>query len=462
VRILVVTPYPPIRDGIAAYAVQQVMSLRAAGHDVEVLSPQPSAAHHHLDLRSPRGPLALARRARGYDRVILHFHPDLFAPPTASARRRARQTAGLLAVVRAAREMEVVVHEVDYAAARRATLDAALSRLLWRSVDRLRVHTVAEQERMEAAFGLPPGTVEVIDHGTDFVRHTRLDRAGARARLGLPTDGHVFVSIGFIQPHKGFDRAVAAFATLPPGAASLHVVGSVRVEEPEYLDHLEDLRDAVARTAGAHLHEGFVSDEAFDVWLVAADTVVLPYRFIWSSSVLERAALYERPVIATRVGGLGAQAPEGTILVADDDELAAAMRAVVGDASAVDAVLGPWPDPGADPAAVQAAIRDRATALRGRPLSGAPAGWPGRTAPGTRPGRPGRGRRAGARTPLDRLDPLVLPPPRSARPGVGPVKRVVRSLTAWQLDPIVEQVNALQRAILDERAAPPEPEDRPD
>jgi hypothetical protein len=36
----------------------------------------------------------------------------------------------------------------------------------------------------------------------------------------------------------------------------------------------------------------------------------------------------------------------------------------------------------------------------------------------------------------------------SARPGASALKRVVHRLTAWQLDPVVAQVNALHRAIV--------------
>jgi hypothetical protein len=36
----------------------------------------------------------------------------------------------------------------------------------------------------------------------------------------------------------------------------------------------------------------------------------------------------------------------------------------------------------------------------------------------------------------------------SARPGASALKRVVHRLTAWQLDPIVAHVNALQRAVV--------------
>jgi len=50
--------------------------------------------------------------------------------------------------------------------------------------------------------------------------------------------------------------------------------------------------------------------------------------------------------------------------------------------------------------------------------------------------------------PVRRLAPLVPPPPVSARPGASALKRVVHRLTAWQLDPIVAHVNALQRAVV--------------
>ena len=61
------------------------------------------------------------------------------------------------------------------------------------------------------------------------------------------------------------------------------------------------------------------------------------------------------------------------------------------------------------------------------------------------PSRAARNRTA----PLRRLSPLSLPEARSARPGASSLKRVVRRLTAWQIDPIVGQVNRLQQALID-------------
>ena len=455
-RILMVAPYPPHRDGIAAYAVQEARRLLLEGHHVEVLSPGPSAAHHHLDLKGPRGGLALAKRVRGYDRLLVQFHPDLFYDVPSSAGAHAATSAALGLAFRLARATEVRVHEVDYTLGRVPAPVGPAAVAMWRGVDRLVLHTEVERSAFLDAFRVDPSRVDVADHGGSFVRRTTLDRAAARRRLGIAEDAFVFLSIGFIQPHKGFDRAIDAFAALNAdglGAprARLDVVGSVRVEEPDYVSHLDRLEELAAATPGVTIHPGYVSDEQFDVWLVAADLVVLPYRRIWSSGVLERAALYDRPVVATRVGGLADQAPPGTVLVDDDDALVAALRAAVDpQAGGPAAVAGrPWPSGPLDRERVQAEIRARGSASR----RGVPRRDPG----------PATARSVAAAVevsaPVRRLSPLVPPPAVSARPGASALKRVVRRLTAWELDPIVAHVNALQRAVVamtDSLAAEPD------
>ena len=51
-KTLIVSPYPPARDGLANYAVQLAKSLRAQGDRVTVISPYPSGAEHHADFGS--------------------------------------------------------------------------------------------------------------------------------------------------------------------------------------------------------------------------------------------------------------------------------------------------------------------------------------------------------------------------------------------------------------------------
>jgi glycosyltransferase involved in cell wall biosynthesis len=362
-RILMVTPYAPYRDGIAAYAVQQVKALSAEGHDVEVLSPAPSAAHQWLDLRNRRGPAALARRVSRFDRFIVQFHPDVFFRIGVSPRDHAIGTAGLMVAFRLAHASEVVVHEFDDEPLRYGRSNRTLTAHMWRSVDQLVFHTAIERDRFLGVWPVPEDHTTVVAHGASFVPHTTVDRHDARVSLGLPSEEFVFVTIGFIQPHKGFDRAVASFSASGAArtGAQLHVVGSVRVDEEAFLQYRDELAVAIAQTPGAVFHEGYVSDEEFDRWLVAADVVVLPYRQIWSSGVMERAALFSRMVIATRIGGLGEQAPAGTVLVDDDLTLTAAMGAAAGVTEApatIESTPEPWPDGDRD--AIQAEIRRRA------------------------------------------------------------------------------------------------------
>jgi glycosyltransferase involved in cell wall biosynthesis len=419
-----VTPYPPLRDGIAAYAVQSVARLRAAGEDVEVLSPDPSAAHHHLDLRGPRGPLALARRVRGYDRVIVQFHPDMFFPAPCGRWRFVAICVGLEVAFRMARDVEVRVHEADYASGTGGGVAARAARRMWAAAPRIVLHSDAQRRAFCDAFGVAPGKVAVLDHGADFVRYTTDGRPAARAALGIPADEFMFLSIGFIQPHKGFDRAVRAFAGLGPHGCRLDVVGSVRVDDEGYLAYHRDLGALASSTPGVTLHTRFPSDEEFDRWLVAADVVVLPYRHIWSSSVLERAALYDRPVIVTAVGGLRDQARGRAVVVDDDVALAHAMWAAAGCSPSVG-----WDLPTeSTQAEVMAAIRERAAVQRG---TAAPNG-------------------SGTNLRVD-VPAFVRPQPVSGRSTGRLVKELVRRVTNWQMEPVYRQLDVLRSAGVGDR-----------
>jgi hypothetical protein len=61
---------------------------------------------------------------------------------------------------------------------------------------------------------------------------------------------------------------------------------------------------------------------------------------------------------------------------------------------------------------------------------------------------------------LRQVPPLALPAAESARPGAGSAKRVVRRLTAWEVDPLVAQVNALRAALIDALEAVERRDDR--
>jgi glycosyltransferase involved in cell wall biosynthesis len=441
-RILMVSPYPPQRDGIANYTAQSVAALMREGHDVVVLSPQPSAAHQHLDfMAGPRSWAAMSRRVRGFDKLIIQWHPAFFYRNSSISDRSAIDLA-MAAVFRLVPQVEVWVHEYEYAEVTASPVRKRAARLAFSQVDRIVFHSERERELFLAAVPVDAGRTVISEHGHAFLPRTSVTVAEARASLDIAPDAFVFLCIGFIQRHKGFDRAVRAFGRLGEAPhARLDVVGSTRLEEPEfmaYLSELEWLTDSDDRTT---LHTGYVSDELFDRWILASDVVVLPYREIWSSGVLERAALFDRPVIATRVGGLEEQAGQRQVTFVDDDNaLAEAMAAAAGiplssaEAAADDGGLEklPWAD-------LQQAVVRRAAVLRGGVLRSKEA--PAAAVAARRDGDLDR-----ASVLVRRVPPYVTPPPTSTRPGVPAMKRLLQRLTAWQLAPLISRVDHLQAA----------------
>lgn len=469
-KTLLVTPFAPYRDGIATYAAQELRKLRADGETVDVLSPLPSAARWHLKLGGPTGMVQLGRKAARYDRTVLQFGPELLFGGCRSAGQRVGVWAALAAMANRT-SLDVRIHEIEYGPLEQNPVERRAAKLALDQADRVTVHTEAERDRLNQLLGLGH-RIEVVDHGRDFTPTVTLSTEEARLELGLAEDHYTFVAIGFLQHHKGFDRAVDAMAAVASPGVHLHVVGSARVDHPEILGYVEDLRRRCDGLDNVTLHERFVSDVEFDVWIQAADTIVLPYREIWSSGVLERARLFGRQILAADLPPLRDQAPSGAVFATEVDELALAMEALAlasaperssltvddgptaaiasdGQASSrAGATMQsqPWQiDRRApDRARIEAQIVARArsaelqhTAHRSAVEAGSAHGARGRNPV----------------DPLLALGPMHRPQPNSARPGVAPVKRVIDRLIGWQIDPLASRVEALQRATVEAVAA---------
>jgi glycosyltransferase involved in cell wall biosynthesis len=310
------------RDGIGRYAEQMISALGDGRAFVRIGVIDGPGDYHRAFDRGPRA-LWLLRDARRADDIVVHFHPHYYGGGTAT-----QVSWGVLGLLR---RVTFVMHELDDP--RRGVAGAA-HRWAWRRLPRLVFTSDWQRTEHVARFGRGRRQELLVMSLRDFystsVEHPREE---ARRRLGLPADRVILLMIGFISasmPDKGYDRTIEAFREAAPEGAELHVVGSPIREEAEVDALLERLRQAAAEVPGIVLHEGFVDDEAFDLWLRAADWVLTPYRTSSSSGVIARAHLLGARVITSDVGGLPAQAGPGDIIVRDDAELLAAVRAAAG------------------------------------------------------------------------------------------------------------------------------------
>jgi glycosyltransferase involved in cell wall biosynthesis len=336
-RILIVSSYPPRHCGIGAYAREQSARLRAEGHQVTVLSPPDGDG----DLRVPFIGGGAFRRAAAiggrFDRIIVHYQPALYQPPRKPIGKILTSVSLGWLVARRRRVTELLIHEADPPIAWRP--DYAALRLAFRGARMLVFHTEIERRAFERMYRMRLGARgRVSPHVAAVGSSAAVTREDARARLGIAdAPSPVFVSPGFLQESKGLDRVLEAFARVfasdgerPPGGpaprASLYLVGSVREDSAENRSYVEQLRARCADVSGAHLVERFVSEEEFDLWVSAADRVVLAYRRSWSSGVLARAQELGTPAIVCDVGGLAEQVSGTDVLVEGDEGLVQAFE----------------------------------------------------------------------------------------------------------------------------------------
>jgi len=323
-----VSTYAPTHCGIAAYAEQAVAQLRAQGHVVDVVSPDGQGnVDFAWDLRGGAKILKLFQLLPYYDKVIIQYQWTFFyAHPFERERRweTLKTTLSFMLLFLRVRKIEIIAHEIPYIPGKQGWL----YKWQWKLAPKIVFHTATELAHFQQHYKmrLPMSRVEIRSHHDAFQTLCGHTHASARRQLGLPPGKLLFLCIGFLQRHKGFHRAMQAFTRAGLRDAELYVVGSMRDPNSENQKYLAELQALCDADPNLHLKESFVSNEDFDTWIAAADWVVLPYLEIWSSSVLARTRLLERPAIVSAVGGLSDQMNDRDLLFRTDEDLLSALQ----------------------------------------------------------------------------------------------------------------------------------------
>lgn len=170
-----------------------------------------------------------------------------------------------------------------------------------RIADRIFAHGPTAVSIVQQEFNVCSNKLRVIRHGHWIGAYpNETTRVDARQSLGLSATAHVFLFIGLCKPYKGLEALIEAMASLPSGAL-LVIAG--HFQSREYQAAITSLVERTGR-ALVSIHPGFIEDEKLQLFLNAADTVVLPYREILTSGTAMLAMSYGRPVVAPRMGSL--------------------------------------------------------------------------------------------------------------------------------------------------------------
>lgn len=178
--------------------------------------------------------------------------------------------------------------------------EAAFRQQLADRADLLHVMCERTSEYVSAYYTLPPEKIRVVPHPNYIdVYPNILDQARARAELGLKPDQTVFCFLGGIRPYKGVDRLLDAFGNVAEAKpeSRLIVVGP-----PGRFPEIEAMAERCEADPRIIANFNRVADPDVQLYMNAADVVVLPHRSVLNSGSVMLALSFGRPVIAPAVG----------------------------------------------------------------------------------------------------------------------------------------------------------------
>lgn len=155
---------------------------------------------------------------------------------------------------------------------------------------------------------LPPDApVRFLEHGNYIgVYPNELDQFEARKQLNLEPDDLVIGVIGQIRPYKGLAEVLPALrqAMRDNSRLKLVVAGKVSCEATRVELTLMPSSQVVLR-------DSFIDDSELQIYLNAADFVLLSYRAILTPGSLFQAFSFSKPVIAPRRGSIPSYVVDG-------------------------------------------------------------------------------------------------------------------------------------------------------
>jgi glycosyltransferase involved in cell wall biosynthesis len=308
-KICLIGPIYPLRGGIAHYNAQLGLELMAR-HEVTLISfsrqyptmlfpgrtqfdhdsPAPGfTTEAMLDSLNPLSWLRVGRRiaAIAPDLVIAHWWNPFFGPCLGTMMRmvKKRSPASVAFICH-----NVVPHEPLPGA-------RGLTRFALAQGDAWLVHSETDRQDLES-LNLQGQTFMVPQPpGQGFGEP--IDKETAKSRLGL--SGNTLLFFGLIRSYKGLLGLLEAMPlVLQQVNCTLLVVGEFYEGKDRCLSLISDLGLA----SHVRVIDRFVPDNEVSLYFSAADLVVLPYESATQSAIVPIAFAFERPVVATRVGGL--------------------------------------------------------------------------------------------------------------------------------------------------------------
>ncbi|NTU58525.1 MAG: glycosyltransferase [Chlorobiaceae bacterium] len=314
-RIALISPFPPLKGGIARFSNRLQKAFDESGTEVipvpflrlyprwltkgrQATEPGAHFSPHPrflLDLMNPFSWLVTARQIRRLqpDVLLVAYWSGILAP--------------LCALMRRATGLKTVVLLHNFTSHESIPGESLLKSMLMASADGF-ILLSRNVEKELAAFSPSARRLTLF--------HPVYDRQGpspamgdARRSMALPEASKVLLFFGYVREYKGLDQLLEAMAVVIREMPSVRLVvaGEFFIDPSVFREQANRLGVA----ASVDFHVGYVPTEQVATLMAAADAVVLPYRSATQSGIVPLAFGHGVPVIACDAGALAEQVEHG-------------------------------------------------------------------------------------------------------------------------------------------------------
>ncbi|HTR82175.1 MAG TPA: glycosyltransferase [Bacteroidota bacterium] len=316
-NILILGTAYPLRGGIAHYNALLYTYLKKK-HHVEIISfkrqyPEflfpgktqkeegdaglPVASEALIDSVNPFNwiSVGLSLRKRKPDLVIFKYWLPFFGPCFGT----------ICGLIKWGRKTKVVVICDNVIPHERRPGDMLFTRFAFAFADAFIVQSDAVEKDLLATIDFP--RYKKIPHPVYEIFGTRIPKTEARTKLRLK-DERILLFFGYVRSYKGLHVMIDAMKEVKKSlSVKLLVVGEFYDDEERYRWHISDaqVRDVI------DVVSDYVPNERVGEYFSAADVVMLPYLSATQSGIAQIAYNFDKPVIATNVGGLAEVVVDG-------------------------------------------------------------------------------------------------------------------------------------------------------
>jgi glycosyltransferase involved in cell wall biosynthesis len=186
-----------------------------------------------------------------------------------------------------------------------------LLKISYNLTHQLIIHSRAGKAEVIDRFNISPEKINVIPHGdySFFMPDSNLSKVDAKTALGISGNTKTLLFFGSIRPSKGLSTIILA---LPMVKQSINPVKLLIIGEPyESYKSYRALIEQNSLQDDIYEKLDYIPHEEVSLYFAAADLVVLPYREITHSGVLQIAYAFGRPVVATDLDGFREAVEDG-------------------------------------------------------------------------------------------------------------------------------------------------------